>query len=164
MNHRFRIYHAAILLIASICISEPTTVLATQSSSITITMNYPAGPSTYTANVSGSVTVEQAMQQASMQYNATYFAGLGYALILFNGTPASTNGTFGSSYWWLCVNGKSATQGMSSQQVSGGDSVQWYWVTNGSDPCPNDTAADKAHYRKATKPQGAKEKFRNQVK
>jgi hypothetical protein len=164
MNHRQRIYRATVLLIATICITSLMAVSSTQSSSVIITMNYPAGPSTYTANISGPVTVEQAMQQANMQYNATYFAGLGYALMLFNGTPASTNGQFSSNYWWLCVNGKSATQGMSSQQVMGGDTVQWYWVTNAADPCPNDTAEDKNHYKKARKPQGAKEGFRNQVK
>jgi len=165
MNYRHLIYQAAVLLlIATTSVTTLMGVSATQSSSITITMNYPAGPSIYTANVSGPVTVERAMQQGNMQYNATYFAGAGYILMLFNGTLASTNGQFGSDYWWLCVNGKSATQGMSSQQVVGGDTVQWYWVTNGADPCPNDSAADKAHYKKARKPQGAKEEFRNQPK
>lgn len=164
MKHHRRFNPRVVLLAIALSIGLPIGISATQSSTITITMNYPAGPTTYSANVSGSVTVEQAMQQANMQYNATYFSGLGYALMLFNGTPASTNGQFGSNYWWLCVNGKSATQGMSSQPVAGGDTVQWYWVTNGSDPCPNDTADEKTHYRKATKPQGAKENFRNQLK
>jgi Domain of unknown function (DUF4430) len=159
MSYLFRACRSAVLLlIVSISTLTPTGMLATQPGSIAITMNYPGGPSNYAAKVSGPITVEQAMQQANIQYNATYFAGYGYALMLFNRTPASTNGQFGSSYWWLCVNGKTPKQGMSSQQVSPGDSVQWYWVTKGSDPCQNDSSDDKARYKNAKKPQGAPEK------
>ena len=127
--------------------------------SIPITMSFPGGPSNFTASVSGTVTVEKAMQVAGIKYTATNFSqSLGYALMLFfpspnSPFPASTNGNFGSTFWWLCVNGRSANQGMSFQPVSAGDKILWLWTNRAV--CPNDNAdaQSKAGHKKPTTPQ-----------
>jgi hypothetical protein len=89
----------------------------------------------YTASAS-SITVEKAMQQAltpsgtAISYTATYFHNpAGYAAMMINNTPSTTNGTFGSTYWALCVNGKAADLGMSSQTVKNGDKVLWTYTS-----------------------------------
>lgn len=88
----------------------------------------------YTASAN-SITVERVMQQAltpsgtALSYTATYFHNpAGYAAMLINGTPATTNGNFGSTYWALCVNGKAADLGMSAQTVKNGDKVLWTYT------------------------------------
>ena len=82
------------------------------------------------------ITVERAMQQAltpsgtPLSYTATYFQKpAGYAAMIINGTPSTTNGKFGTTYWALCVNGKAANLGMSAQPVKNGDKVLWTYTT-----------------------------------
>lgn len=112
----------------------------TGSSCIQIGVRQPGGGGTwtlffYTAS-STSITVERAMQQAltpsgtAISYTATYFHNPpGYAAMIINRTPSTTNGTFDKTYWALCVNGKAADQGMSTQTVKNGDKVLWTYTT-----------------------------------
>lgn len=87
----------------------------------------------YTSS-STSITVEQVMQRAltpigtPINYTATYFHNPpGYAAMIINDVPKSTSGKFGEEYWALCVNGKAADLGMSSQMIKNGDKVLWVY-------------------------------------
>jgi hypothetical protein len=95
---------------------------------------------TYRAQIPVGSTVEKAMQQAGMQYTATWYASVGgYALMIAEGTPPSTNGGFGSPFWWLCLNNRSVNSGMSAQPVNDGDRIDWYFITVAK--CTGDTGA-----------------------
>lgn len=85
-------------------------------------------------NSPNSITVERAMQQAltpigtALSYTATYFHNpAGYAAMIIDGTPKSTNGSFGEKYWALCINGSLADKGMSAQRVTNGTKVLWVY-------------------------------------
>lgn len=88
------------------------------------------------------ITVERAMQQAltpsgtPIAYTATYFHNpAGYAAMIINGTPKTTDGAFGSKFWSLCVNGKPAKDGMSIETVKNGAKVLWVYGSDSRADC-----------------------------
>src|SRR5262249_6291851 len=110
-----------------------------QSANITITVHVTPTPKTYSVQVSPGTTVETTMQQAKMQYTATWFPSVGgYSPMILENTPSTTNGAFGSQYWWLCINEVSAQLGMSAQPDNDGDTIGWYYISDAK--CPRDAA------------------------
>lgn len=82
------------------------------------------------------MTVEEVMQAGEFDYTAIYNSQLGgYAMALLEATPDATDGELATPFWWLCINGEDAQTGMSSQQVSDGDTVGWSFVSSPS--CPS---------------------------
>jgi len=133
-----RIARIAVITLA-IFLGQLTPIADAQTSNVTITVHVTT-PKVYHVPVSPGTTVEKAMQLAKMQYNATWYPSVGgYAAMILEGTPPTTTGSFGSPFWWLCINDLSASAGMSAQQVSNGDNVDWYYVTDGK--CPKDAGA-----------------------
>jgi hypothetical protein len=104
-----------------------------------ITVHLSAGPKVHSAPTLGlaPLTIEQAMQAAGVSYTASWFSSVpGYAAMIIDGQPSSTNGNFGSPFWWACVNGYSRTAGLQTF-IKGGDQVDWLWVTQ-PNQCTND--------------------------
>lgn len=103
---------------------------------VAINIHLPGGVANYSAPASASQTVEHAMQHATntnggaaLSYTATYFQSQsGYAAMAISSHPPIITGNFGTYYWLLCVNGQPAGNGMSSQQVTSTDIVDWYYT------------------------------------
>jgi len=64
--------------------------------------------------------MRQLKANGTLSYTESQYAGLGAFVESINGL-ANT----GNKYWFLYVNGKSATVGASDAQVRAGDTVEW---------------------------------------
>ncbi|MBV9159664.1 MAG: DUF4430 domain-containing protein [Candidatus Kaiserbacteria bacterium] len=76
----------------------------------------------FTASHEGTVIdlMRQLKANGTLSYTESQYAGLGAFVESINGL-ANT----GNKYWFLYVNGKSATVGASDAQVRAGDTVEW---------------------------------------
>ena len=103
----------------TIATSSPNTV-ATHPSNATLAV----GTSTYPLFVTSNETVLAAMQQLSSTTNFTFAgkteSGMGIFVTALNGKENSHG-----SYWFLYINGESASKGISTQTLSPGDRVEW---------------------------------------
>jgi hypothetical protein len=109
-------------------------------SAIQIAVHLSTGLKQHAAPTLGAapVTLEWAMQAAGVAYTASWFSSVpGYAAMIIDDQPATTNGKFGSPFWWACVNGYSSAAGLQTF-IKGGDQIDWLWVTEGN-KCPKDT-------------------------
>lgn len=75
------------------------------------------------AKLASSTCGEQCRTVNSFSFSARYYSGLGYFIDAINGIK-NANG----SYWTLYVNGKYATVGASTHQLSEGDSIEWKYT------------------------------------
>ncbi len=106
---------------------------------ISITVHTSGGDQKHTAPAVGQapVTLEQAMQTAGVTYTATWFSSVpGYAAMIIDGQPSTTNGNFATPFWWVCINGYSSAAGLQTL-VKAGDQIEWSWVTTGK--CAKDS-------------------------
>ncbi len=83
-----------------------------------------SGENKYDISVEKGATVYDAMTKlasnTSFSFGAKYYSGLGYFIDSINGIK---NGN--GNYWAFYINGKYATVGVSSYQLSGGDNIKW---------------------------------------
>jgi hypothetical protein len=107
-------------------------LLSQRAVALDITFYIPGlAPVTYPAPWTSGMTVEQAMQRSGVKYVVAWFpGGLGSALLIAQGVPFLTNGSIGTPFWWLCINGQSASSGMTTARVPSAQSrIQWYWTS-----------------------------------
>jgi hypothetical protein len=87
-------------------------------------------PTTHLAPWAPGTTVERAMQRAGIHYVTGWSPGPGNALLIAEGIPFLTNGALGVPFWWLCIDGRSPTVGMTNARIpSWRSKVEWFWTT-----------------------------------
>ena len=108
------------VIVVPIATSTTATIAVPPVSNLTITV----GSASYPLRINSTETVLAAMQTLSSTTNFTFTGKENPSMGLFvesiNG-KANANG----QYWFLYVNGESASHGVSTQNVSPGDRVEW---------------------------------------
>lgn len=96
------------------------TLVATQPSNLTLVV----GTTTYPLVIAGKETVLAAMQTLSSTTNFAFTGKENPSMGLFVESINNKKNENGN-YWFLYVNGISASYGVSTQEVSPGDTIEW---------------------------------------
>ncbi len=110
---------------APVAPQTPTTITASTSVSSTETATLTVGTQHYTLSVLPGETLATAMQHLastnpSFTYTTKEYPGIGLFVQSINGTISEK-----SYYWFLYVNGKQSSTGISATTIHPGDQIEW---------------------------------------
>lgn len=128
--------HVSVTAFVIVCLVSGATKAA--DIEITMTVIAPIGaPTSYSVTGPQDMTVEQAIQRAKIKYTAAWYPNPpGYAVLSINGFPPIITAELSRPFWWLCINDKSAQEGISSLKISDHDKIDWRYSMDGH--CPSD--------------------------